>query len=442
MPRATTKRVSTGHLDQLGACSGIAIMLASRHRVLQLILGLAALALPLVVSSTASAQLEGRPVAQPYFDFPNWARWANCRPHPLMWQFDPFVPYAQADCLPCLNGGGGQDPAMACPPPSNSCVDYFVAHRPNGVYGIFDFAPLTYDINHNVEIARLGPLGDTVLSTGDLQPEFNAGTRSTIGYVYSPCLRIEGTYFGTYSWEDTAAARNLTTNAQLGAGNLVTILSNFNNTPGLAGNDFVSLSQLSAFNSQELNLRYWIDMPPGPFDFSLTLGARHVSAKENLVFHSEAAAGNPAAGNFDNDLTVFTQNDLWGGQLGFQVAWLQSAHVWFEFDAKGAMFHNNASQSSLYTTTDNVAMTATNFPSTRAQERTAWLGDFTCAYNIQFHPGLVLRLGYQAVFLNGIALSADNIEHDNTRLRLGPARLDDSGEVAYHGPIIGLMYNR
>jgi hypothetical protein len=413
-------------------------MLASRTRVLQFILGLAAIALPLVVSSTASAQLEGRPVAQPYFDFPNWARWANCRPHPLMWQFDPFVPYAQGDCLQCLNSGGGENPTMACPPPSNSCVENFVAHRPNGVYAIADFAPLTYDPNHNVEIARIGPLGATALTTGDLQSEFNAGMRTTVGYVLTPCLRVEGGYFGTYSWEDATAVHNLVPNSQGGLGNLNTILSNFANAAGLSGNDLVTLGQLSAFNSQEVNVRYWIDMPPGPFDFSITLGARHVSAKENLNFTSQAGAGNIPGSAVDNALTVFTQNDLWGGQLGFQVAWLQSAHVWLEFDVKGAMFHNNARMDSNYARSDVVAP----FLTFREQERTAWMGDITAAYNIQFTPGLVLRLGYQAVFLNGIALSADNIQSDNVLLQNGPAQLDDRGEVVYHGPIIGLMWNR
>ena len=410
-------------------------MLASRRHALRWWFGLAALVLPLVLSATASAQLEGRPVAQPYFDFPNWARWANCRPHPLIWQFDPFVPYAQNDCLPCLNGGGGDVPACACPPPSNSCVEGFVAHRPNGVYAIADFAPLTYDINHNVEIARLGAGGATLLSTGDLQTEFNAGAKMTIGYVYSPCVRIEGTYFGTYSWQDTAAVRDLTA-AGGGLGNITTILSDFAETPGLAFNNFVSLGQFSSFNSAEANIRYWLDLPPGPFDVSLTLGARHVITREHLAFRSEAAAPNQAI----NDLAIRTDNDLWGGQLGFQIAWLQSAHTWLEFDAKGVMFQNNASQTTLYTQT--IGGVPDPFPSAAAQQRTAWMGDLSAAYNIQFHPGLVLRLGYQAIFLNGVALSADNIQRDNNQLRLGPGELDDRGEVVYHGPFIGLMWNR
>ncbi len=407
-------------------------MLAFRQHALRSLFCLAAVVLPLVLNSVASAQLEGRPVAQPYFDFPNWARWSNCRPHPLMWQFDPFVPYAQTEQAACNSGDCG-----ACPPPSNSCVEAFVAHRPNGIYAIADFAPLTYDINHSVDIARLN--GATLLTAGDFQGQFDAGSKLTIGYVYSPCVRIEGTYFGTYSFQTNSSARNLDPNAGLGSdGSINTILSNFLDIPGLAGNNFVTLGEFSAFNSAEANIRYWLDIAPGPFDVSLTLGARHVVTREQLALHSESSVG----GGTVNDLNIRTDNDMWGGQLGFQIAWLQSAHTWLEFDAKGVMLHNNAAQTSLYTQTV-AAVPAGPFPTNAAAgARTAWMGDLSAAYNIQFHPGLVLRLGYQAIFLNGVALAADNIQSDNNQLRLGPGQLDDAGEVVYHGPFVGLMWNR
>ena len=403
-------------------------MLASRKTALRFLFGLAALVLPLVLNSVASAQLEGRPIAQPYFDFPNWARWSNCRPHPLAWQFDPFVPYAQ-----------GEDPCGDCdeckPVGSNSCVDAFVAHRPNGVYAIADFAPLTYDINHSTEIARLGTAGPTLLSAGDFGNQFDAGAKLTIGYVYSPCVRIEGTYFGTYSFQQNDAVRDLTLNLGGGLGNITNILSNFADTPGLARNNFVSLGQFSSFNSAEANVRYWLDLPPGPFDVSLTFGARHVIVRDQLTLHTESGAPLVAT----NDLGISANNNLWGGQLGVQVAWLQSAHTWLEFDGKGAMFNNDASQNTNYTQTTGAPAV---FPTAAAGQRTAWMGDLSAAYNIQFQPGLVLRLGYQAIFLNGVALSADNIQRDNNQLRLGPGQLIDNGEVVYHGPFVGLMWNR
>src|SRR6476661_10984555 len=73
--------------------------------------------------------LYGRPVSQPYFDFPSWARFSYCRPAPLAWGYDPFPNYAPCDSAPGY--------------PSVSCVDNFVAHRPNAWYFMADFAPTT-----------------------------------------------------------------------------------------------------------------------------------------------------------------------------------------------------------------------------------------------------------------------------------------------------------
>src|SRR5207248_2149964 len=88
--------------------------------------------------------LYGRPIAQPYFDLPTWARYANCRPPPLAWGYDPFVNYGPCD------GAGADVPTVACP-------GNFVAHRPSGWYGSADFAPLTIDHLDGFALARIGP---------------------------------------------------------------------------------------------------------------------------------------------------------------------------------------------------------------------------------------------------------------------------------------------
>ena len=81
------------------------------------LLATAALAAVALSPATAWGQLYGRPVAQPCFDFPNWARWSDCRPGPLAWGYDVFPDYGPIDC--------------ACGmPDSVACETDFVAHRP------------------------------------------------------------------------------------------------------------------------------------------------------------------------------------------------------------------------------------------------------------------------------------------------------------------------
>ena len=79
-----------------------------------------------------------------------------------------------------------------------NCPGNFVAHRPNGFYFTSDFAPTTVDFRHTTAIATLGPAGPTVLSTADVQPNFDAGTR-TMGMRLFGCYRLEGTYWARSS---------------------------------------------------------------------------------------------------------------------------------------------------------------------------------------------------------------------------------------------------
>src|SRR5438874_6938692 len=158
--------------------------------------------------------LYGRPVASPMFDFPVWARYSGCRPAPLAWGFDPFANYGPCDLAP-----------NNCYPTIN-CPGNFVAHRPNAWYFSADFAPTTVDFQNTRAIAALGTTGPIVLSTADLQPNFDAGGRFTIGHRIWDCYRIEGTYWGSFQWKDYAATADGTLNAATGApGNISTLLS-------------------------------------------------------------------------------------------------------------------------------------------------------------------------------------------------------------------------
>ena len=86
-----------------------------------------AILLALALASPAAAQstqpvwwpamsLYGRPVSQPFFEFPTWARFSYCRPAPLAWGYDPFVNYQPCD------GAMGYN--------TINCPGGFVAHVP------------------------------------------------------------------------------------------------------------------------------------------------------------------------------------------------------------------------------------------------------------------------------------------------------------------------
>ena len=62
--------------------------------------------------------------------------------------------------------------------------------------------------------------------------------------------------------------------------------------------------------------------------------------------------------------------------------------------------------------------------------------------NWQMGPNWNLRLGYQAIFVNGVALGPQNFQTNNSLMRTGPGQLNDTGEVIYHGPVLGVMWTR
>jgi hypothetical protein len=363
--------------------------------------------------------LYGHPVSSPLFDFPTWSRFSYCRPAPLAWGFDPYPNYGPCDGAPWYS--------------TINCPGNFVAHRPNGFYFTSDFAPTTVDFRHTTAIATLGPAGTTVLSTADLQPNFDAGTRVTMGMRLFGCYRLEGTYWGSFQWKDYAAAQDNT--GVGGAGTLATLLSGgFGNAavPALDNNTFVSESMRTKMNSGELNLLYWLDMPPGPFDVSLLAGLRYLDVRDQFNLQS-------INGVQDNNLTVNTVNRMWFGQIGLSTDWLISSRFWLNGTLKGGLANNQASLFNNYITT--AGGVATVNPSAATQNRTGSLLDLSLVGNLQVLPWLVARIGYQALFVQGIANAAENIQTNNTLQTNGPAQVNAREAAVFHGLLIGLGGN-
>jgi hypothetical protein len=363
--------------------------------------------------------LYGRPVAQPFFDFPNWARFSNCRPAPLAWGYDPFVNYGPCDC-------SADFPTVACP-------GNFVAHRPSSWYFNADFAPLTMDRLDGLELARVGPTGATVLTTEDLRTEFAPGGKYTIGRRIFDCYRLEGTYIGFHSSEDERLVVNSSGNSLGGVGNLSTYLSGFTNpiTPGLDGANFVSAAVRNEFQSGEINLRYWGDMPPGPFDVSVLVGARYIRIDDQFNFVSQA--DQPVGPGTTVDMQTNTVNDMWGAQIGIQFDCLVTTRWWLDVDLKGGIFSDRVDLTTL-STVNGVDTLITD-----TRDRTVWMGDISLVANWQMTPYWIARIGYQAMFFNGLSLAH---EQNVAPLFANAAGvLNDKGKAAYHGPILGIGAN-
>jgi hypothetical protein len=236
-------------------------------------------------------------------------------------------------------------------------------------------------------LARIGALGANVLTTEDLRTEFAPGGKFTVGRRIFDCYRLEGTYIGFHSWEDDRQVVNSTPNALGGTGNLSTYLSGFSNpiTAGLDGANFVSASVRSNFQSGEINLRYWGDMPPGPLDVSLLVGVRYMRIDDQFNFDSQSDL--PAGTGTTTALQTNTVNDMWGAQIGIQFDCLVTTRWWLDVDLKGGIFNDHVALTN-QGTTNGVSTLITD-----TRDRTVWMGDLSIIGNWQMTPYWTLRIG-------------------------------------------------
>lgn len=362
------------------------------------LLALSLLAALVATCGQASGQISGRPVAQPYFDYDWHARFDSCRWRPVYWGFDPYAVWDDE-----------------CDEETGECRSGFVAHRPNDWYVAADFVPLTYDPYYDVELARFGLAGPPALSTSKLDTEFDSGLRIMIGRTLGTCYQVEGVYQGNYSWDDVATRQR-----PAGTQDFSNLLNGFSTATGTRA----STSLFSEMQSAEANFRAWLDLPPGPFDVQLLLGARYMNIDEDFGFQIDSPARN---------VLIQTNNDLWGVQLGIDLKWLVHPRCYVDFDAKGAICNNNISLDTAFNAANSFA----------EGDRTAFVGDFLLTANWQMTPSWSIRAGYQAIFVNGVAVGPDNLASNAALLNAGqPAQLDDRGEVVYHGPVLGVMWAR
>ena len=127
-------------------------------------------------------------------------------------------------------------------------------------------------------------------------------------------------------------------------------------------------------------------------------------------------------------------NDMIGLQIGLRAQWQIYPRSWLDYDLKGAVLTNRASQ----------ATTSNAFAGTMAatDDVTAFAVDMSLAFNYQLTPAVTLRFGYNAIWLDGVALGVQNIQQDVNLFTLGPPTLIHSGTVVYHGPSFGIVFVR
>jgi hypothetical protein len=299
-----------------------------------------------------------------------------------------------------------------------------------------------------------------VLSSGDLEYDFDPAFRVIGRYDLGPLAVAEISYFGlhdhrtdaSYSVDPIPETVPPINGNQLG--NLFSLFSDFGAVPNQAGNEVIvengamgttdraiqhSIALNSDLQTAEISYRrYWVGFDPrvsGTFLF----GARYTRLSEQFRFGTIAEEGSFA---YDVD----AENDLVGFQTGGDASICLMQGLRLGTEAKAGIYNNRykvgtiANSQPLATSND----TPLFFTENDDGNNIAFIGETSLDLIVDVSPSVTIRGGYEVMWMNSVALASENF---NTASPFGlfgqPARVpftQEQSNVLYHGFRLGAEY--
>jgi hypothetical protein len=186
------------------------------------------------------------------------------------------------------------------------------------------------------------------------------------------------------------------------------------NQPQLFFGSVLNYRYISQLRNAEINVRH-----PCGERLSLLMGFRYMELHEDLRFMAD---------NESSFLEANVDNHLYGGQIGLNVALINTCRFSLEGVIKAGVFGTRAD---LDMTTPLI--TPASAPANSARH-TSFLGEVGLMGIVQITNNLALRGGYQAMWLDGVAIAGDQIENADPSTH----RPYVGSTLFYHGAIAGL----
>jgi hypothetical protein len=302
------------------------------------------------------------------------------------------------------------------------------------------------DTGRNVIFTRqgLGPAAPVALQSNDLDfGSYKPGFRISAALQIGPANSAEFTYFGQFNYNSHARATSAN-------GDLFSVLSNFGTVPPPIGfaetdlSDFQQINYSSQFDSFEINWRNRWVAPNCRYQGSWTLGVRHFILDEKLRYATSSSANGtltgagfiPAQARFDTDTT----NNLTGLQLGSDlwICLLPGMRVGGELQAGVYGNHMNIN------TTAGSNLVPDVFRERLTTNDVSFIGQANLLATYRLNYQWSLRAGYQFLFVDGVALAAENFNTAPPQLFFQASNrtpyINDNGNVFYHGWSVGAEF--
>jgi hypothetical protein len=281
------------------------------------------------------------------------------------------------------------------------------------------------DFDESLSFSSAGILGPDALNANQLDLSEESGFRVTGAYLLGVATSMEFTYFGALNWASGAQASSPD-------GALFSVFSDFGSNPlnGFPETDFGTLHQIalsSELDNGEINVRHrWVSANCLVHS-SMLAGARYFRLREDLIYATQTDLG---AMNYK----VKTDNDLVGAQVGGDLFFSISPRLKVGAEVEGGLYGTSSSQ--------RTNMVSTNSPALREYNHdndVAFLGEAGVIALFRATSQLTLRVGYQVLYVDGVALAVDNF-NTTSPFTARNSFLDTSGDVFYHGSTLGFEW--
>jgi hypothetical protein len=286
----------------------------------------------------------------------------------------------------------------------------------------------------NLDTGNSPPAGSPVVQRfKDIGQNVNIGVRATVGYMWNDSQAIEFSGFyipAAYNTVDTINAGRIDAffqNAPLG----------FEGDNGL----WLQADRLKTTFTQrvlgaELNYRC---CNKAFTDVELLIGVRYIDVRENLNIYTgdDDLTSLDVNGNPDPTLqaTYFieTLNRIVAPQMGLEYALPCTCYFTFGVSAKAAAGVN-------FIEVETKLNRGDGFEGFHTRRTTSGFGQiYDVGAFVDFHllERARLRLGYNALWLVGVATAVDNLDFD---LSNPGGRQNKTGSMFYHGPMVELQF--
>lgn len=263
---------------------------------------------------------------------------------------------------------------------------------------------------------------------------------------------LDFVYTGLYNWDETAVVTG--GRVDVGAFSFGSLLSNFvADVGGFSRADLQRIHYKSQLNNVEVNLvlsqpttrprlayragKGWVNEPPQGFNRSLIGGLRLIVLDETFRFFSigEATFNGAPLGVSTGDYRVESRNRMLGMQIGALIDQRRTNAQWGVRAVLGPYINMMREQSALVINAENDPF-ATPIPNrfTRnTDERVAFVGQLGVFGRYRLLPYLSLAVGYDFMWINGLALAPEQLNFDTDRT----LPLNTHGHLFFQGARLG-----